>query len=277
MWNKIKVFFKKYGLKVLFWLLVITVIILATINIRLAFLFDGKFSNVFTAISGWVSFLATILVGYIAYKQNKEYKLENNRFEKRQEDRDWCQDKYVTISLYRERINKCLDLFLEIEPLKSVDKLMDEILGEKVVVHDVIVMKRLDIHRSNLFLSLTMTEYYVDGALELQESFMEFLRGMKESLTKMKGISKPENMVEDFADNAGELLTETQKKHEHVLHQFKFYLSNLDDFLSDIALCRDKMELEKDLKKRKEKQDTWVRSIIEESQQKDQKEQEKND
>ena len=37
------------------------------------------------------------------------------------------------------------------------------------------------------------------------------------------------------------------------------------------------MELEKDLKKRKEKQGTWVRSIIEESQQKDQKEQEKND
>lgn len=259
------------------WLCICSSILIFLINIILASIFKQEGANIFTAISGWISGVATLAVGIIAYRQSEKYKLENARYEKAQEDRAWCQDKYVTISLYRERINKCLDLFLEIEPLKSIDKLMDEILGEKVIVHDVIVMKRLDIHRSNLFLSLTMTEYYIDGALELQKSFMGFLRGMKESLTKMKDISKPENLGKDFADNAGKLLTETQKKHEHVLHQFKFYLSNLDDFLSDIALCRNKVELEKDLEERKEKQDDWVRSIIDESQQKEVKEKDDND
>lgn len=259
--NVIRRFFKKYGLKILFWLLVIVVIALATINISLAFVFDGKFANAFTAISGWVSFLATILVGYIAYKQNREYKLENDRFEKRQEDRDWCQDKYAVLSLYRERINKCLDLFLEIEPLKSIDKLMDEVLGEKVVVQDIIAMKRLDIHRSNLFLSLAMTEYYVNGASELGDSFMEFLKAMKEALSEMKKISDSENTEEGFADNAGKILNEMQNKHASVVRWFKLYLSNLDVFLSTIVLSRNKEQLERDLKERKQQQDTWVESI----------------
>ena len=87
---------------------------------------------------------------------------------------------------------------------------------------------------------------------------------------------KPENQVESFTDNMGKLLAETHKKHEKVLQQFKFYLSNLDDFLSDIALCRNKEELEKDLKERKERQVAWVKSIIEEAQKNNEKEQEKN-
>lgn len=254
MWNKIKVFFKKYGLKVLFWLLVIVAIISATINIRLAFLFDGKLGNVFTAISGWVSFLATILVGYIAYKQNKEYKLENNRFEKRQEDRDWCQDKYETLSLYRERINKSLDLFLEFQPLESVEKIINEVLDKKVVMQDTIVNTRLEIQRSNLFMSLSMTEYYVEGGIELYDNFLGFMRIVKASLEELKNVSS--------IDKAGALLYAMREKYAYVLHWFKFYLSNLDDFLSKIVLSRNKELLEKDLKNRKEKQDAWVESIM---------------
>ncbi len=57
-------------------------IILCVANICFSIKFDGKFGNLFTAISGWVSFLATVGIGIIAYLQNKYYQEEAEKHEK---------------------------------------------------------------------------------------------------------------------------------------------------------------------------------------------------
>ena len=65
-----KEFFKKY------WILLLVIFVLFVTNIISAIIFDDSNSNanLFTAISGWVSAIATVVLGYIAVWQNKRYK-----------------------------------------------------------------------------------------------------------------------------------------------------------------------------------------------------------
>ena len=67
------------------WILLIVVgSVLCVINIVLACIFRGADgANIFAAISGWVSGIATIILGVIAVVQNKKYKQENDSFMQR--------------------------------------------------------------------------------------------------------------------------------------------------------------------------------------------------
>ena len=56
------------------------------INIVFACLFCDKAPNIFTTISGWVSSIATIILGCIALWQNKQYKKDNEELMKKQYD-----------------------------------------------------------------------------------------------------------------------------------------------------------------------------------------------
>ena len=63
---------KKWYKNIWIWLTVLGVVLCA-VNIVFACIYNREGANIFTAISGWVSFLATILVGVIAFQQNQKY------------------------------------------------------------------------------------------------------------------------------------------------------------------------------------------------------------
>lgn len=70
-------------------LLVIGVVfscLLCIVNIFLAVEIPSKGANIFTAISGWVSGVATVILGVVAVVQNKKYKEENDDNVKKQYD-----------------------------------------------------------------------------------------------------------------------------------------------------------------------------------------------
>lgn len=61
-------------------LIFLSVILLAIINIILSVIYRGNSgANIFTAISGWISGVATIILGLMAFYQSKKYKIENDR------------------------------------------------------------------------------------------------------------------------------------------------------------------------------------------------------
>ena len=70
-------------------------------------------TNWLTLISGWVSFIATITIGVIAYNQSKDYKQQNDLFLQEQKDIMWKQnqiDFYVRerqefLEVYRDLCN----------------------------------------------------------------------------------------------------------------------------------------------------------------------------
>lgn len=66
-----------------FWFIILA-ILLCVGNILLAHFKKDVGSNIFTAVSGWVSGVATIILGVIAVVQNRKYKVENDRYLKEQ-------------------------------------------------------------------------------------------------------------------------------------------------------------------------------------------------
>ena len=61
--------------KIVIAIVVISVFLIAAcaVNIGLACKYSNVHANIFTAISGWIGFLATLGVGIVAYVQNKKY------------------------------------------------------------------------------------------------------------------------------------------------------------------------------------------------------------
>lgn len=74
--------------------MVIVCVILCVVNIGFSYKFRGaEGSNVFTTISGWVSGIATIILGLIAVFQNKKYVLASTK----KEVKDAIQSEKVTL------------------------------------------------------------------------------------------------------------------------------------------------------------------------------------
>ncbi len=60
---------------IIFWIILAIVILACIGNIMYAiFAKSSKTTNILTAISGWISGVATLVIGIIAYSQNKKYK-----------------------------------------------------------------------------------------------------------------------------------------------------------------------------------------------------------
>ncbi len=60
---------------IVFWIILAIVILACIGNIMYAiFAKSSKTTNILTAISGWISGVATLVIGIIAYSQNKKYK-----------------------------------------------------------------------------------------------------------------------------------------------------------------------------------------------------------
>ena len=61
-------------------------------------------SHWLTLISGWVSFVATITIGIIAFKQTKDYKEQNDLFIQEQKDLMWRESQYNHVTKYIEQL-----------------------------------------------------------------------------------------------------------------------------------------------------------------------------
>lgn len=89
-------------------------IALCIANIIFACIYKDCGTNIFTAISGWISGIATLLIGVIAFRQSKDYKEENDRFIKYQNDEQWKKMYYDMLTGYiadTRDFEKCLNDF----------------------------------------------------------------------------------------------------------------------------------------------------------------------
>lgn len=111
-----KPFYKRWW----FLLIIIIAFLLCVGNIVLAHFKKDSGANIFTAVSGWVSGIATVILGAIAVIQNRKYKEENDRFLLRQSEENsnfiesqrdisWRNAQYQLWTLYLSTLNKYLD------------------------------------------------------------------------------------------------------------------------------------------------------------------------
>lgn len=74
-----KPFYKQWW----FWVIII---VAATINIVFASVYGTQAPNIFTAVSGWVSGVATVALGIIAIVQNERYEKDNEKYIQEQKE-----------------------------------------------------------------------------------------------------------------------------------------------------------------------------------------------
>lgn len=69
--------------KIWFWAILIVPL---AVNISFSCLYSDEYSNIFTAVSGWVSGIATAVLGVIAVLQNERYEKDNKEYLKEQKE-----------------------------------------------------------------------------------------------------------------------------------------------------------------------------------------------
>lgn len=111
---------KKWYKNIGIWLIVFGVA-LFVVNIVFACIYDENGTNIFTAISGWVSGIATIILGVIAIVQNRKYKRENDRFLKEQQQLNWKLEQKDLIKSYLCKIE---NIFSNVKEFMFMLKIM---------------------------------------------------------------------------------------------------------------------------------------------------------
>ena len=229
--NKIKRFFKKYGLKILFWLLLVAVIASATINIRLAFVFDGKFANAFTAISGWVSFLATILVGYIAYKQNKEYKLENDKFIQEQKDLAWRNNYVELVQRFSKQFNEHLTNLRKYYPHK-LEAIFLKNLDEKCFYDYELQVSDFEDKINHFLIFLRKSQIFNKNHKELYDAFILLYYALNQLLDYFNNALNKEKSLD--RGDCGLLIKKALHEYRKFVDLAYVYKENLSRLISDI-------------------------------------------
>jgi ABC-type iron transport system FetAB permease component len=127
-------FYKKWW----FWIIISS--ILCCVNIAYA-IWGCKTTNksdILTAISGWISGVATLGVGLIAYRQNKVYKEENDKIEELHRQYDWRKEQKEIVKLYLENIIKAYEDLKEYQYSKVIEEMIKNNAKSVVVLEEMI-------------------------------------------------------------------------------------------------------------------------------------------
>ena len=168
------------------WLIAVGSLLCIT-NIILSCVFRGtEGTNIFTAVSGWVSGIATIILGVIAVVQNKQYKEENDRFllkqneenskfVESQKDISWRNAQFQLFTLYLSTLSKHFETFTEY----NLGKIHNDILalGTKVESYAKIIYEKNALTAELLALKnfLLSSRYCYFEKEELFNSCVEYL------------------------------------------------------------------------------------------------------
>ncbi len=133
--------------KNLWWIWILIGVILFASNLTYALIGENVKSNVLTVISGWVGGIATVFLGLIAFKQNKDYTLFVNK-------RDM-------IDLFREEYNRLLVCVSKYSNFNYLTEFILELQWEEFTKDD--IKELYFLRKCNALLNVV-----VQGANEIQ-------------------------------------------------------------------------------------------------------------
>lgn len=191
------------------WLCICSSFLIFLINIILACIFKQEGANIFTAISGWISGVATLAVGIIAYRQSEKYKLENDKIEEKQRQRDWRGEQKDIVKLYLDNIVKAYEDLKQYQYSKIIEEVIRNkrkgVFALKEMIYD---QSLKDIYDN--FVSIAVNSiYYFEGIeelLDLYEKYCFQLRGLIKRIVEVvktgevESVFKLQNIYKDLLD-----------------------------------------------------------------------------
>lgn len=238
---------KSFYKKLWFWLTIIA-ILLCVGNILLAHFYRDTAANIFTAISGWVSGIATIALGVIAVIQNKKYKKENENFELFQTQREWRIEQKEIIKSYLNNIESIYKEIQEYQFSKIIDDCISKLKSTPNTVVDIAYIHTLKCLFDKLVSVVINNNYYFDGTEELLLQCQKYISYLMEQLDKLE--NSIENGDSDFFD-------ELYLLYKDLIDLFNVFIANLHIFIRHTMTNDDPMDIEKKLGELFEKQKVW--------------------
>lgn len=223
------------------------------INLILAIFFRGESgANIFTTISGWVSGIATIVLGVIAIKINAKYKEENDDFLLKQDEMFWKSEKKSIIELYREQVIKCYNDFSKFNFAEILNQLVSNENNLEAPLFKLSIVSKIENEKHNMFFTLTICKYYFSFKKELFESYSEYLT----LLAKM--VDNYDEMIYKKQFDKGEKL---QEAYIAVINNFNIHIAEINVFLSTHLYTKSREELTTMLNDMRNKQLEWWNDV----------------
>ncbi len=146
------------------------------VNFILAIFFHGESgANIFTTVSGWVSGIATIVLGVIAIKINAKYKEENDDFLLKQEEMFWKSEKKSIVELYRKQVIKCYNDFAALNFTEILNQIIAKENNIEAPIFKLSILSKMQTEKHNMFFTLSICKYYFNYKKELFDSYSKYL------------------------------------------------------------------------------------------------------
>jgi len=230
-------------------LLIVLTGILMMINFWLAIVFSGEDgANIFTTASGWISGIATIVLGVIALFVNAGYKKENDIYLEKQAEIQWKNDERDTIELYRKQILETYNRFLKLNFADVLYQLIEKEEKPEAPIFELALLSKIKSEKQNMFFVFTICRYYFLFKSELFDSYAKYLDLLSQAVSDYK------NMIYNKEFDKGEKL---QEAYVNVINNFNIHIANVNLFLTVKMNSKSKKELNVELEKMRKQQSQW--------------------
>ena len=236
-------------------ILIALTIILMIVNFTFAVKFHGEeWANLFTTASGWISGIATIVLGVIALYVNAQYKKDNDDYLSKQDELAWKNEEKDIISLYRNQVIKCYDRF--ISDYNYTDLLYQLLCNEgkpEAPIKSIALLNKIQSEQANTLHSLAICRYYFDKKRDLFESYNKYLSALCDMINDYKPMIYDKNQFSK-AENL-------QFLYSDVIQLFNLHISEINVFLSAKLFVCDSEQISKTLNDMRKKQLKWWESV----------------
>lgn len=219
------------------------------INVGLAIVFHGDSgANIFTTISGWISGIATIVLGIVALFVNAIYKKENDIYLEKQFELQWKETERATIDLYRKQILETYNNFSKLNFADILYQLIEKEEKPEAHIFELALLSRIKSEKQNMFFVFSICSYYFEFKSELFDAYVKYLDLLSIAVSDYK------NMIYNKEFDKGEKL---QEAYIDVINNFNIHLANINVFLTVKMNCKSKDELKVILTEMRKQQSQW--------------------
>lgn len=208
----------------------------------------NKQSALLTFFSGWVSGIATIILGAIAIEQNRKYKEENDEVELSIRQREWRIEQKESIKLYLDGIVSIYNEIQTYQYSKIIDECIYKLHESPNTIIDMAYYHKLRCLYDKLIYTAINYPYYFDGTEELCAQCHIYISDL---------VIQLNNLEEKIENGDAEFLEELYDKYSELMEKFNSYISMIRVFIVSKMTNETPENVEDKLKEMYDKQIAW--------------------
>lgn len=244
--KKISSWIKKHWITIV--LVSIGIVLLIGNICVLLFTNENNQSAWLTLISGWVSGIATVILGVIAVCQNRKYKQENEDYELSLAQREWRIEQKEEFKGYLHNIENIFQSIQENQFSKIIDECVYKFDSSPNTIVDIAYSHTIRSIYDQFVFVVINNGYYFDGTEELLSKCFEYVSKLIEQLDKLQ---------ENIENGESDFLEDLYVLYKDLVGSFNIYITELRIFIRYTMTNDSPANIEKKLKEMHEKQVAW--------------------